>query len=39
VRNMSERATSLGGSCEITRSSAAGGVQIEWQIPVGDTTF
>jgi two-component system, NarL family, sensor histidine kinase DevS len=38
LRNMSERATALGGSCEVTRSSAAGGVQIEWQIPVGETT-
>jgi two-component system, NarL family, sensor histidine kinase DevS len=38
VRNMSERATALGGSCEVTRASAAGGVQIEWHIPVGEST-
>jgi len=37
LRNMSQRATALGGSCKITRSSADGGVQIEWQIPVGET--
>jgi two-component system sensor histidine kinase DevS len=37
LRNMLQRATALGGTCKITRSSADGGVQIEWQIPVGET--
>jgi len=36
LRNISERATALGGSCEVTRASAAGGVQIEWRISVGE---
>jgi signal transduction histidine kinase len=34
LRNMNERAIAFGGSCEINRSSAAGGTSIEWSVPV-----
>jgi two-component system sensor histidine kinase DevS len=34
LRNMSERAMAFGGSCEINRSSAAGGTDIRWSVPV-----
>ncbi len=33
-RNMHERAMAFGGSCEINRSSAAGGTSIQWRVPV-----
>ena len=33
LRNMSERAIAFGGSCTITRSSSAGGTDIEWRVP------
>jgi PAS domain S-box-containing protein len=35
LRNMRERATAFGGSCEITRPSAEGGTYIEWRVPLG----
>ena len=34
LRNMNERAIAFGGSCEINRSSAAGGTNIQWRVPV-----
>ena len=33
LRNMNERAIAFGGSCEISRSSAAGGTSIKWSVP------
>jgi signal transduction histidine kinase len=38
LRNMNERAIAFGGSCEIARSSAAGGTEIRWSVPVGGGT-
>ena len=34
LRNMTERATALGGTCAISRASAAGGTRIEWRVPL-----
>ncbi len=34
LRNMNERAIAFGGRCEISRSSAAGGTNIQWRVPV-----
>jgi signal transduction histidine kinase len=31
---MKDRAVAFGGSCEIDRSSAAGGTRIQWRVPV-----
>jgi two-component system sensor histidine kinase DevS len=34
MRNMTERASAVGGECLITQSSNAGGTQVEWRVPL-----